>query len=151
MDDQHQIKAYAMAGHMIRRLNQVSTHLFARRMAEAGHDLTPVQFAAMDAIAAKPGIDQATVAALIAYDRATIGGVIDRLVAKGYVAREVSKRDRRAREVRLTEQGRATFEEILPLVSELQGDILPGLSDEERDTFLTLARKALTTRETTGA
>lgn len=137
------MKAHRMAGHMIRRLNQLSTQVFARHMQAAGLDLTPVQFAAMDALAAHPGIDQATVAAHIAYDRATIGGVIDRLEQKGYVARSVSKRDRRAREVTLTSEGREVFDRILPIVTALQEDILDELTDEERALFLALARKAL--------
>lgn len=142
------MKAHGMVGHVIRRLNQMSTHVFTKRMQEAGYDLTPVQFAAMDAIAAEPGIDQAGVAARIAYDRATIGGVIDRLEQKGYVMRTVSRRDRRARDVRLTEDGERVFAEILPLVTALQDDILPGLDPTERATFFALARKATNTPDT---
>ena len=137
------MKAQKMAGHLIRRLNQASTHIFAKHLQEAGFDLTPVQFAAMDAIASDPGIDQAGVAAKIAYDRATIGGVIDRLEHKTYVARSISKRDRRAREVRLTPKGQAVFDAVLPHVTALQDDILQALDDDERATFLALARKAL--------
>ena len=51
--------AQSMAGHLIRRLHQQSTQVFTRRIQEAGFDLTPVQFAAMDAITKHPGIDQA--------------------------------------------------------------------------------------------
>ena len=97
--------------------------------------------AALDAIRANPGIDQAGVAALIAYDRATIGGVIDRLEHKGLVERRVSARDRRAREVSLSEAGEEAFAEALPVVRALQEDILPGLSAEERRSFLELAAR----------
>ncbi len=142
------MEAQGMAGHLIRRLNQVSTQVFTKGMQAAGYDLTSVQFAAMDAIREEPGIDQATVAAKIAYDRATIGGVIDRLVQKGLVERTVSKRDRRAREVRLTLAGEMLFADILPLVRALQADILPGLTEGQRATFLALARQAVATAET---
>lgn len=141
--DDREMKAKTMPGHLIRRLHQVSTQVFAQYMQEAGLKLTPVQFAAMDAIATYPGIDQAGVAARIAYDRATIGGVIDRLEQKGYVSREVSKQDRRAREVRLTDNGQRLYNDILPLVTRLQEDILPGLSESERTQFMELARKAI--------
>ncbi|OIQ38953.1 MAG: MarR family transcriptional regulator [Roseobacter sp. MedPE-SW] len=137
------MKVQNMAGHLIRRLNQASTHIFAKRMQETGVDLTPVQFAAMDAIASYPGIDQAGVAARIAYDRATIGGVIDRLEQKGYVRRSVSLRDRRAREVHLTDQGLALFQDVLPLVERMQDQMLEALTSEERSAFLALARKTL--------
>lgn len=137
------MKAKVMAGHLIRRLHQVSTQVFTRTLQEAGYDLTPVQFAAMDAIAAHPGIDQAGVALRIAYDRATIGGVIDRLEQKGLVTRNVSKHDRRAREVWPTDAGIAAFEACLPVVEALQDEILAGLDASERAQFLALATKAL--------
>ena len=137
------MRVHHMAGHLIRRLNQISTSAFTQRMQERGVDLTQVQFAAMDAIATFPGIDQAGVAAKIAYDRATIGGVIDRLEQKGYISRLVSKQDRRARVLRLTKMGERLFEEMLPEITDLQDDILTGLNQAERDRFLKLARKAV--------
>lgn len=132
-----------MAGHVIRRLNQISTQVFAHRMQAAGYDLTPVQFAALDAVHSNPGLDQARIAALIAYDRATIGGVIDRLEQKGLVTRSISKRDRRAREVRLTDKGHRIYEELLPIVAGFQTDILDGLNADEQKQFLRLAEKAV--------
>ncbi len=132
-----------MAGHLIRRLHQHSTQVFAARMQAIGIDLTPVQFAAMDAIAGTPGLDQAGVAASIGYDKATIGGVIDRLEQKGYIARSVAKHDRRSREVRLTDAGQALFKTVLPLVTALQDDILSGLCPADRATFIGLARKMI--------
>lgn len=132
-----------MPGHVIRRLNQMSTQAFASRMQEVGIDLTPVQFAALDAIRAMPGLDQASIAAKIAYDRATIGGVIERLIQKGYVARVVSDRDRRARVISLTSEGQRAYQRILPVVEVVQNDILTGLSKDERQLFMTMAAKAL--------
>ena len=120
-----------MTGHLIRRLHQHAAHVFQVRTKEAGLDLTPVQFAAMDAVATTPGIDQASIAAQIAYDRATIGGVIDRLEQKGWIKRTISNRDRRAREVTLTPIGRGILDRAIPVVSALQADILPGLSEDE--------------------
>jgi DNA-binding MarR family transcriptional regulator len=132
-----------MAGHLIRRLHQQSTLVFGQRTQAAGFDLTPVQFAALDAIHTQPGTDQARVAEMIAYDRATIGGVIERLVQKGWVDRAVSERDRRARVLALTPEGRRILGALVPVVRGLQDDILQNLSDEERAGFLRLARQAL--------
>lgn len=132
-----------MAGHLIRRLQQISTQVFAQRMQQAGFDLTSVQYAAMHALKSNPGIEQAQVAALIAYDRATIGGVIDRLEQKGYVSRVISSRDRRAREVRLTRRGQHAFTRINPVVEALQVEILAGLTERERVQFQKLARKVV--------
>lgn len=132
-----------MAGHLIRRLHQQATLVFVQRTQAAGFELTPVQFAALDAVHTHPGTDQASVAGLIAYDRATIGGVIDRLVQKGWIHRVVSARDRRARELSLTEAGQALHAALLPVVRELQQDILLPLTDDERVVFLGLARQVV--------
>jgi len=132
-----------MPGHLIRRLHQVSTQVFAKHIQAAGFDLTPVQFAAMGAIVSSPGIDQAGVAARIAYDRATIGGVIDRLEQKGLVTRNVSKSDRRAREVWPTARGAQVLAASLPVVEAAQDEILGNLDAAERARFLELAAKAL--------
>ena len=137
------MEAQDMAGHLIRRLHQVSVQVFQTRMQDAGFDLTPVQFSAMDVINTHPGIDQASVAAMIAYDRATIGGVVDRLVKKGYLKRIVSRRDRRARELALTDEGRQMFDAVLPVLRALQSEILTNLTDNEGVSLLALVRKAI--------
>jgi MarR family transcriptional regulator, temperature-dependent positive regulator of motility len=137
------MQALDMAGHLIRRLHQHSTQVYTTRTREAGFDTTSVQFAALDAINANPGIDQAGVAALIAYDRPTIGEVINRLVTKGLVERAINAADRRARVLRLTPDGLATFERLLPIVRELQEAILDNLAPDERTAFLVLAKTAI--------
>jgi MarR family transcriptional regulator, temperature-dependent positive regulator of motility len=132
-----------MAGHLIRRLHQQSTQIFLAQTQAAGFDLTSVQFAALDAIAEQPGVDQAGLAATIGFDRATIGGVIERLEAKGLVQREVSEHDRRARRLQLSPQGRRLLAACRPVVQTLQADILAPLTPAEQARFVALARKAL--------
>jgi DNA-binding MarR family transcriptional regulator len=132
-----------MAGHLIRRLHQQSTQVFQARTQAAGFELTSVQFAALGAVARQPGIDQASLAATISFDRATIGGVVDRLEQKGLIERTVSPDDRRARALQLTAAGRRQLAALRPLVEALQAEILAPLSAKERVAFLALARKAL--------
>ena len=137
------MQAHSMPGHLIRRLHQVSTQYFAARMRDSRLEVTPVQFAALDAIRCRPGIDQVSVAALIAYDKVTIGGVIDRLVAKGLVSRRVSAHDRRAREVRMTARGEKLYRSLLPRVEQVQEDTLARLDTHERQQLMALLRKAI--------
>ena len=112
------------------------------RTKEAGFDLTPVQFAALDAIRESPGIDQAGLAEAVAKDRATIGAVADRLEQKGLVSRKVNAQDKRARILALTDEGEALVLALKPLVEQLQADILPGLDETEYQLFVELAAKA---------
>ena len=139
-----------MPGHLIRRLHQISTHVFMTRTREAGFDLTPVQFAALDAIRESPGIDQAGLADAVAKDRATIGAVADRLEQKGLLSRKVNAQDKRARILALTDEGEALVAALKPLVEELQTDILPGLDETEYQLFVELAAKAARTAGSVG-
>lgn len=133
----------ALPGHLIRRLHQLSTHVFTQRVQEAGFDLTPVQFAALDALRHNPGVDQASLAEMIAKDRATTGAVISRLRRKGLLTRVVNHRDKRARELTLTDQGETVLTTLLPVVEQLQKEILPGLNETEYRQFVALAAKAV--------
>lgn len=133
-----------MPGHLIRRFQQIAVAIFHAEVAKTGIDLTPVQYAAMAKIAEIDGVDQATLAGLIAYDRATITGVADRLVQKGYIERVVSPRDRRARELHLTDQGREIFAKVSPAVQQAQQSMLAGLDGEEQSELLRLMAKAIT-------
>ena len=100
-----------------------------------------MQYACIATLEQRPGIDQATLAGLIAYDRATIGTVLDKLDAKGLVTRKVSPRDRRAREMHLTEAGHNLYQAVTPLVQEIQTLMTTGLEPGERAEFLRLAAK----------
>ncbi len=134
---------YAMPGHLARRFQQIAVAVFLTEVDAAGYDLTPVQYAALAAISANPGIDQVTLAGLIAYDRTTITGVVDRLVQKGLVERNESSRDRRARELKVTPAGRKTLAGITPAVEAAQRTLLRGLTLTEAKELMRLLQKAI--------
>ena len=138
-----QLEIYAMPGFLIRRMHQASQAIFDSEMAKAGGDLTSVQYAALTAIAARPGLDQATLATVIAFDRVTTGGVIDRLEVKNYVRREIAKGDRRSRRLYLEPAGEIAFEAAGPVVRAIQVKMLAGLHPSEQATLLDLLQKAI--------
>lgn len=132
-----------MPGHLARRFQQIAVAVFLAEMEAAGYDLTPVQYAALATVRSNPGIDQITLAGLIAYDRTTITGVVDRLVQKGLLVRHASSRDRRARELQLTDAGRKTLRAIAPAVEAAQHTLVRGLTTKEAAELMRLLRKAI--------
>ena len=130
-------------GHLARRFQQIAVAIFHAAVEEAGYDLTPVQYAALTTIATQPGVDQATLAGLIAYDRTTITGVVDRLVQKGLLVRQARRRDRRAHALQITDEGRRTLDGIEPAVEAAQRIMLRGLTADEAATLMRLLRKAI--------
>jgi DNA-binding MarR family transcriptional regulator len=130
-------------GHLARRFQQIAVAVFHAEVERAGFDLTPVQYAALAAVADRPGIDQATLAGTIAYDRATITGVVDRLVHKGLLVRAPSARDRRAHALQITDAGRRTLRAIEPAVLAAQRAMLRGLTASEAKELMRLLTKAI--------
>jgi DNA-binding MarR family transcriptional regulator len=132
-----------MIGHLARRFQQIAVAVFLAEVEGAGYDLTPVQYAALAAVAANPGVDQVTLAGLIAFDRTTITGVVDRLAAKGLITRQESSRDRRARELSISAAGKRTLRGVASAVETAQRTMLRGLTDRETNEILRLLQKAI--------
>ncbi len=127
---------YRMPGHLIRRAQQISTALFADEC--AGFDLTSVQYAALHAIGLNPQVDATRLSALIAFDRSTIGDVLERMEAKGWIERLPSDRDRRIKLVRLSPAGRRLLRAVRPAVERVQQRMLAPLAPADRDTIVRL-------------
>ena len=125
-----------MPGHLIRRAQQISTALFTEEC--AAFDLTSVQYAALHAIAANPQVDATRLSALIAFDRSTIGDVLERMEAKGWIERTSSDRDRRVKLVRLSPAGHRLLRQVAPAVRRVQERLLAPLAAADRDTFIRL-------------
>ena len=134
---------YVKPAHLVRRFQQIAVAVYHADLEAAGYDLTPVQYAALAAISINAGLDQATLAGLIAYDRTTITGVVDRLVQKGLVARQPSARDRRAHELQITAAGKKTLRGIEPAVEAAQKSMLRGLTAAEGKELMRLLGKAI--------
>ena len=133
----------AQPGHLARRFQQIAVAVFLAEAEAAGYDLTPVQYAALVAIRAHPAVDQVTLSGLIAFDRTTITGVVDRLVGKGLIVRQESSRDRRARELTVTAAGRRALRGMSPAVKTAQRRIVRGLANSEVIQLIRLLQKAI--------
>lgn len=126
-------------GHLIRRAHQVAVALF---MEETGaFDITPVQFAILNALIADPGEDQVTLAGKVAFDAATFGSVIGRLEAKGWVRREPDALDRRRKLLWITAEGEHAAAEMKRAVARVQARILSPLDKAEREHLVALLTK----------
>src|SRR5690606_33091159 len=115
---------------LIRRAHQVAVAIFMEET--AGFDVTPVQFAILNALLQAPGEDQVTLARKVAFDVATFGSVIGRLEARGWVRREADPADRRRKLLWVTQEGSAAALKMRRKVGKVQQRILSPLQDEER-------------------
>lgn len=127
---------YGKPGHLIRRAQQIAVAIFIE---ECRHlDLTPVQYAALVAVRDLPGIDATRLSEVIAYDRSTLGGVIDRLEEKGWLERRPSPADKRVKILHPTDAGRRLLVDAEPHVRRAQDRILQPLTGPDRGTLMRL-------------
>ena len=127
---------YAAPGYLFRRMQQIAVSIFMEEC--KAFDLTPVQYAALIAIHTHPGIDATRLSAVIAFDRSTLGSVIERLQAKDFVERKPAPEDKRIKLLYLTRSGAAILREIIPVVERAQARMLEPLKPTERKALLGL-------------
>jgi MarR family transcriptional regulator, lower aerobic nicotinate degradation pathway regulator len=127
---------YTAPGYLFRRMQQIAVSIFVEEC--RAHDLTPVQFAALVAIHTHPGIDATRLSAVIAFDRSTLGNVIERLETKRYIERKPSRGDKRVKLLSLTRSGAALLHDIVPSVDRAQARMLQPLKPADRGTLLAL-------------
>jgi MarR family transcriptional regulator, lower aerobic nicotinate degradation pathway regulator len=127
---------YTKPGYLFRRMQQIAVAIFVEEC--RAYDLTPVQYAALVAIRTHPGIDATRLSAVIAFDRSTLGSVIERLEAKQYIERKPAREDKRVKLLHLTKKGSALLRNIVPLVDRAQARMLQPLRQADRKTLLAL-------------
>src|SRR5262245_31404580 len=105
--------------------------------------LTPALFALLNVVGAREGAIQQELGAMLGIDRTTMVSLIDQLESAGLAMRRPSATDRRAREIVITPKGRRLLQRARGLISQVEDEILAGLTTEERDQLLALIRRAL--------
>ena len=127
---------YTKPGYLFRRMQQIAVAIFVEECRD--FDITPVQYAALVAIQTHPGIDATRLSAVIAFDRSTLGSVIERLEAKALVERKPADDDRRVKLLHLTRSGTKLLRDILPAVDRAQTRMLEPLKPADRRTLMAL-------------
>ena len=127
---------HRMPGHLIRRAQQIAVALFMEECAEL--DLTPVQYATLVAVSEHPGIDATRLSSLIAFDRSTLGNVLERLEARRLIHRYAAHEDKRVKLLRLTPAGAALIARAQAPVLRAQERILEPLKSADRERLIAL-------------
>ena len=127
---------YSAPGYLFRRMQQIAVAVFVEEC--RAFDLTPVQYASLVAIHTHPGIDATRLSAVIAFDRSTLGNVIERLEAKKLIERKPSPQDKRVKLLYLTKSGATVLRDIMPAVDRAQARLLQPLKAADRKTLMAL-------------
>ena len=129
---------YTQPGHLLRRAQQIAASIFHD---EIGQYVTPVQYAILRVLVERPGIDQVTLAGLVAIDTSTAASVAIRLEEKGLLRRYLDPNNRRQRALYLTDAGQELLQTTASGIERLHDRVFQGFSPEEEEQFLHLLQK----------
>jgi DNA-binding MarR family transcriptional regulator len=131
------------AGQLFFRLWRASHTRVAEALESIG--LTPASFGLLNILGVREGAMQQELGSAMGVDPSTMVSLIDQLESAGLAKRQPHPADRRARAVALTPKGRRVLAKGRQMASQVEDDVLGGLSAAERQKLLTLLRRALDT------
>jgi DNA-binding MarR family transcriptional regulator len=117
--------------HDVARLMRVA---YDRRAKELG--LTRSQWWVLNNLFRKQGITQSELAEILEIEKPSLGRLLDRLEAKGWVERRADPADRRAKRLHLTGEVQDLMRALRGLAAELRSDALDGLDEPTRERFV---------------
>jgi MarR family transcriptional regulator for hemolysin len=109
------------------------TH-YDRRIRKLG--LTRAQWWVLTHLYRSNGVTQTELAETLEIEKPTLGRLLDRLEAKGWVRREHDASDRRVWRVHLTDEVEPALRTMRKIAAELRRDALTGISAAERERFV---------------
>lgn len=128
-----------MPGYLLRRGHQIAVAVSTEELAE--FSLTPPQYSALLTVCEHPGIDITALSAKVAFDRSTLGGILDRLEEKDLIFRRALKSDKRMRLLYPTREGGQLIDATAAAAKRAQDRILAPLSVNERERLIRLLTK----------
>jgi len=131
-------------GHLARRLQQAHSLLWSAMVSE---ETTSPQFAVLNALEARPDIDQRTLSGLVHLDRSTIADLVARLVRRELVERVRDPADGRRNVLKLTAEGRRLHRKLVTRTARMNRVFLAPLDESERETLLRLAGRVAAAAE----
>jgi DNA-binding MarR family transcriptional regulator len=133
-------------------LNQFAPYLINRiasrwngHMAEAlkAHDMTTAKMRALAVLSISQSVTINELSLYAVTEQSTMSRTLDSLEEQGYIRRQPRPEDMRIRDVTITEEGRAAFEAVWPMMYELLMQLFDGIDDEEYATFTATLHKIL--------
>lgn len=128
-----------LAVYHLRRASSVSGNDFAR--ATLGTGVRQILFGILSVIDANPGINQGTVGKVLGIQRANMVSLINELVDGGLLDRQMSRGDRRAFCLTLTDAGKRAIEDNLARVREREEQLLADFDANERRTLIDMLQR----------
>jgi DNA-binding MarR family transcriptional regulator len=121
-------------GFLLHDVARLMRTAYDRRIRKLG--LTRAQWWVLTHLYRSNGVSQTELAETLEIEKPTLGRLLDRLEAKGWVRREHDASDRRVWRVHLTAEVEPALRTMRSIAAELRRDALTGISAAERERFV---------------
>ena len=118
-------------GFILNDVSRLMRTTFDRRAKSIG--LTRSQWWVLTHLYRRDGLVQAELAEILEIERPTLGRLLDRLEAKGWLRRELDPDDRRVKRVYLTNEVKPAMQSLRRIAADLRQQSLVGLNETERE------------------
>ena len=136
------------AGYLVNYMARLFAEGLRKRIAPLG--IVPGQFPALLALWERDGLTQKELLRQVAIEQATLANTLARMERDGLIVRREHPADARARTIHLTEKARSIRDAAYAAAQETNADALAGLSDEERQEFLSLMGRTISSLQAYG-
>jgi len=133
-----QTKTY---GTLLDRTLRIIKLQFIQAFKNAGIDLTPEQWAIIDALYHRNGISQTELANGSFKNAPTVSRIIDLLEKKELVERQRFENDRRRYKIFLTSKGKETFDKANPIAQRIRNKGWNNLSEADYENFVRITNQ----------
>ena len=121
-------------GFLVHDIARLMRTTYDRRVRRLG--LTRSQWWVITNLYRNDGLTQSELAETLDIERASLGRLLDRLEANGWVHREPCSRDRRAKRVRLASEVGPVMREMRVIAADLRRDAMSGFTPDEQEAFV---------------
>jgi len=140
MDNQKFVNEDCM-GYVIGRTVQSVKNLIFREFKAKNFNITPEQWAVMSYLHKEDGLYQKQIADFLFKDKPTVTRILDILEKRNLIIRISDEKDRRKFKIYLTQDGKDTVNQLMPIAKEVQLKIKENIQQEELEALKIILNK----------
>jgi DNA-binding MarR family transcriptional regulator len=116
-------------------------NLLFREFKANGHNITPEQWAVMSYLCKEDGLYQKQIADFLFKDKPTVTRILDLLEKRNLIIRMSDEKDRRKFKIYLTQDGKNTVKQLIPIANDVQEKIRNNMPLQEIEVLIKLLDK----------
>ncbi len=132
---QQKFKVEENLDYLVSKTVQIMKNSLYREFREKGYNITTEQWSVLAKLFYEDGIYQKQLGDYLYKDKPTITRILDLMEKKNFIIRISDDKDRRKSKIYLTQDGKDTVNELIPIAQEFQTRLINNISYEEIEHF----------------